>query len=134
MANARTCWEWCTLKHDHVFTSSAPTWGTKRIHMTPEEKAEFFHKTGRRVEYRDEKKAVFRSTGLRDAEKGEDCYERFDALKECAESGKPLDKRHTLGNLDLFGDYAKMKPFDSEDRYRYHVERLKRERSSREES
>jgi hypothetical protein len=33
--------------------------------------------------------------------------------------------RFTLANMDLYGEFAKRKPFDFEGRYQYHVERLK---------
>ena len=97
---------------------------TQRIHMSPEEKREVFLKTGKRVEYRDELRRVYKETGLRDAEKGEDSYAMFDALKECGETGKPLDKKYALESLDLFGEHAKRKPFDVRERFLQHCQRL----------
>lgn len=127
MANsvaARTCWDWCELKHEHNFSKAPPRWSTKRIHMTPEEKQEVFLKTGKHVETRDELAKVYRATGLRDAEKGESCYEMFDALTTSASSGSRLDPKHRLESLDLFGEKARRKPFNIHERYEYHRNRL----------
>lgn len=100
----------------------------KKVHMSPEEKRIFFMQTGRHVDDREGCEKVFKETTLRPAEKGEDSWERQDALIEHAESGRPLDKKHTLANIDLFGDYAKRKnqSFDMRERYEYHRARIER--------
>lgn len=87
--------------------------------MHKEEQREVFLKTGRRVDDKNGMNRVFRETGMREAEKGEACYERFDALRESAE-GHELDDRHKLGNLDLYGDYARREargPFNARESF-----------------
>lgn len=92
--------------------------------LSKREERELSTKIGKRVQTRSEAKAAIAKKGLREAEKGEVGYERFDALREHAESGGKLDEKHTLAGMDLYGDYARMKPFDAEARYEYHRKRL----------
>ena len=102
--------------------------GVRREFMTQKERNEVFLKTGVRVEDRADMRAVFKMKGLREAEKGEVDYDRFDALIDHAESGGPLDEKYKLGNIDLWGDRAKedrrMKEFNHRERYLQHCQRL----------
>ena len=128
----RICWEWCTLKHEHTYGEG--TVQVQKLHMSPEQKRIFYLQTGKRVETREECEKVFKKTGLRPAEKGEDCAERLDALKEHAVTGRPLEEKHTLAGMDLWGEFDRRKrqPFDMEARYHYHRQRLERQRQEQE--
>lgn len=97
--------------------------GVRREFMSEAERREVYLKTGVRCEDRDDMRKAMKAKGLREVEKGEIDYERFDAFKEKAEGGA-LDPRHTLDKLDLFGDYARMPKFDLHERYAYHRHRL----------
>lgn len=119
------CWDWCSKKHKHIRgTGVAAGLGVRREFMNAAERQEIFNKTGVRVEDRADMRAAYASKNLREAEKGELDYERIDALKDSAESGKPLDARYGLENIDLYGDRAqedkRMKDFNIHKRYEYH--------------
>lgn len=93
-----------------------------KLHLSPEQKKAFFYQTGKNVDDAGGMAAAFRASNTRPAEKGEACYEQFDALKEHAETGKPLDER--FKTIDLFGDIARSEKFNAEERYAYHRARL----------
>lgn len=116
----KTCWDWCTEKHQHNFGPGSKGY-VRGAFMHREERDEIFHKTGVRVSDRNEADRAMRSKGLREAERGEECYDRFDALKGCA-NGDRIDQRFT--SYDLYGDLSKHKPFDARERYEYHRHRL----------
>lgn len=96
----------------------------KKLFMHSDEKKKAFLSTGVHVEDEDELNRVMKSKDLRDAEKGELAYERFDALRECAETGKPMDPKFAV---DLYGDVARAderaKTFSMRERYQYHEAR-----------
>lgn len=98
-----------------------------KLHLTPELKKAFFHQTGKHVDDAGGMAAAFRDTNTRPAEKGEHCYDQFDALKEHAETGKPLDDR--FKTMDMYGDIARSEKFNAEERYAYHRARLGDSRS-----
>jgi len=87
--------------------------GVRREFMTAAEREELFRKTGRRVEDRADMRATFRETGLREAERGEDAYERFDAVA----SGERLDTRHRVEGMDLYGDDRRRPQFSMREAY-----------------
>ena len=79
--------------------------GVRREFITQAERREFFLKTGVSVDDRAGMRRYFKDNPhRREAEKGEDCYDQFDALKECAE-GKTLDDK--FKRIDLYGDVAR---------------------------
>jgi len=119
---AKTCWDWCTEDHEHNFGPGSKGF-VRGVFMHAEERDEIFQKTGVRVSDRNEADRAMRTKGLREAERGEDCYDRFDALRECAE-GKRLDDRFGPQSIDLYGDNAKRRPFDAHERYLQHRQRL----------
>lgn len=94
--------------------------------MRMDERRELEEKTGQRIGDRSDWKRVTKETGMREAERGEACYERFDALTHHAETGEPLAPEHTISNIDVFGKAVK-KPnpnFNARERYEYHRQRL----------
>jgi hypothetical protein len=93
------------------------------VFMHKEERQEILDKTGRNVDDRNGLDQVYRETGLREAEPGEKCYAQIDALREVAEGASP-DPILSLENYDLYGDRAKRKPFNAQERLAYHRQRL----------
>jgi len=93
-----------------------------KLHLSPEQKRAFFFQTGKNVDDAGGMSAAFASTGTRPAEKGEACYDQFDALKDHAETGKPLDERFKV--MDMYGDIARSEKFNAAERYAFHRARL----------
>lgn len=122
----------CRLYPSWTIESCAHCQGTGRTHgvrrefMSAAEREEIFQKTGRHVESTSDVRRVYAETGMREAEKGEDCHELFDALRDHAETGAKLDHKHTVPGMDVFGKSVR-KPnenFDARKRYEYHRQRL----------
>lgn len=120
------CWDWCTIKHEHNYGGSGNV-VVKKNYMHPDERKKAFMATGVHVDDEDELRRVMKSKDLRDAEKGEEAYERWDALKEAGETGRPVDEKHAFSSLDLWGDRAKHEAaakIPIRERYLRHCQRL----------
>lgn len=78
-----------------------------RLHADPKEKEQFYNATGRRIDDRGDIKRVFKQTGLRDAEKGEEAYDRWDAHLAFANGDKRALDKFGPESIDLRGDRAR---------------------------
>lgn len=99
--------------------------GVRREFMRQDERTEIYHRTGVKVETTTDMRRAMDAKGLREAEKGEEAYDRFDALADAAE-GHKVDERFGTGSYDLWGDYARMasRPkLNLQERYEYHRQR-----------
>lgn len=98
--------------------------GGSKCVLTQAERKSLSEYIGQPVESAQDARRAMKAKGLRFAEKGEAGYEAFDALREHAETGRPLDERHHIRNIDLWGD-GPPKKWDEKrarERYLYHCQ------------